>query len=126
MLKKPYVDFRTFKNPTNDMSRKYWEQQEGIKIANDIKRKTAEDAKISELDQYKNQVIQQAIKEAKEYERSHGNSGNFFTDFRYGLREGNKFLKQFNKYASPILNKTAVGSMVTGITSNTSGVIDKL
>jgi len=67
----------------------------------------------------------------REYERKHGNSGNFFKDFAYGFKKGlgytSAILKPFNKYVAPVISMAGpVGSAIAGATTAASGVIDKL
>jgi len=69
--------------------------------------------------------------EARAYERSHGNSGNFFKDFKYGFKYGAKqasnVLKPFNKYVAPVISMAGpVGRGIAGATTATAGVLDRL
>ncbi len=128
MLKKPYVDFRTLKNTHSPQYSNFWKQQEDVKTLNDQERMKKEKQNISELDKYKNEVFETARQEARAYERSHGNSGNFLKDFKWGMKYGNeKFVKPFKKYSDPVLSKLGpMGNSISGITGNVSGVVDKL
>ena len=127
MLKKPYVDFRSLKDTHSTQYDSFWNQQEQIRKQNLEEAMKKDKLNISELQRYKNDIIDTAVREAREYERSHGNSGNFFKDFKYGVKYSNKYIKPFNKYATPVLSKMGgTGQAVSSITSNASGIIDKL
>ena len=128
MLKKPYVDFRSLKNTHSPQYDSFWNQQEQIKRINEEEARKRDKLNISELQRYKNDIIDTAVREAKAYERAHGNSGNFLKDFRWGMKySNNTFIKPFNKYATPVLNKLGgTGQAVSKITGNASGIIDKL
>jgi hypothetical protein len=128
MLKKPYVDFRSLKEAHSPQYANFWKQQEQIKAINDQERLKREQQNISELDRYKADVLETARQEARAYERSHGNSGSFFKDMKWGMKYGNNsFIKPFKKYADPVLSKLGpVGNSVSSISGNISGVVDKL
>jgi hypothetical protein len=112
----------------NRNAKDFYENQRNIRDEILRDQKAREDLKISELDLYKRGVIDLAKKEVEEYERTHGQSGNFFTDFKYGLSSANKmFLKPFNKYVAPVLSMAGpVGQSIASTTSTVSGIVDKL
>jgi hypothetical protein len=124
------LSFKDFKNTgrSNDLYKSFWDEQDRIRqqqIAEGIERnRTA----VSELDRYKQGVIEQAKAEARAYERSHGNSGNVFKDIKWGIQKGNQaYIKPFLKYAGPVLEKMGpTGQAVVKTTSGVSGVVDKL
>ena len=83
---------------------------------------------MSELDKYKKGVIEAKIAEVKDWERTHGNSGNFFTDFKWGVGSANKqFMQPFNKYVAPALSMAGpIGASVAKSAGAVSGVVDRL
>ena len=106
----------------------FWTEQERVrnKILGD--QADYERSQVSELDKYKNEVINAKKAEVKEYERTHGHSGNFFTDFKFGVGSANnQFLKPFNKYVAPAISMAGpVGAAVAKSTQSVSGVVDRL
>lgn len=126
MLNKPM-----YGNPlksTNQLYKGFWDEQ--AKLRQDILNSglNMEMNQVSELDRYKREEIKRVQDEVKEYERTHGQSGNFFKDFKYGLSHANNtIIKPFNKYVAPILSKTgAYGAAVGSATNTMSGIVDKL
>lgn len=128
LSKSNYGNPRKNTSSTNSLYSKYWDDQ--AQIRRDILKSSsdAEKYNISELDQYKRAEIKKVEDEVKEYERTHGNSGNFFADFKYGVSSANnKFMKPFNKYVSPVISKMGpVGASIATSTNYTSGIVDKL
>lgn len=122
------LSFKDTKNTSksNDLYRGFWQQQEDIKKQNDIER--ASKIGMSELDRYKRDVINKAVQEVKQYERSHGNSGNFLKDMKWGMTKGNSaYIKPFIKYVGPIVSKLGPeGQAVMKSVEGVSGVVDKL
>ena len=124
------LSFKDMKNTgrTNDMYKSFWDQQD--RIREDLARQGMERNRtaVSELDRYKQDVINKAKQEVREYERSHGNSGNFFKDMKWGVAKGNQtFIKPFIKYAGPIVSKMGPqGQAIMKSTEGVSGVVDKL
>lgn len=120
--------YKSVKNPSasNPLYADFWKEQDAIKRsildAQDLRKD------ISELDKYKFDQIKRVQDEVKEYEKTHGNSGNFFTDFKFGVKSANNsILKPFNKYASPVLSMAGpIGSAIAKTTNTTSGIVDKL
>ena len=128
LSKTNYTNPKKNTSSTNSLYSKYWDEQ--AKIRQDIIKASmdAEKYNISELDKYKRNEIEKVKEEVKEYERTHGNSGNFLKDFKYGVSTANdRYLKPFNKYASPIVGKLGpIGAAISTSTNYTSGVVDKL
>jgi hypothetical protein len=112
----------------NRNARDFYENQRNIRDEILKDQRTQESMKESELDLYKRGIIDLAKKEVEEYERTHGHSGNFFSDFKYGVSTANKMiLKPFNKYVAPVLSKAGpIGQTIAGTTSTISGIVDKL
>jgi len=124
------LSFKDFKDTSssNDLYKSFWDQQEQIRQQQIKDGNERNRTAVSELDRYKQGVIEQAKAEARAYERSHGNSGNFFSDMKWGMQKGNQaFIKPFLKYAGPVLDKMGpTGQAVVKTTSGVSGVVDKL
>ena len=80
-------------------------------------KENAKNNKQSELDTYKQDLIEKKKAEVKEYERTHGNSGNFLTDFSYGVKSAKK--KFFDpalavvNAAAPVVNMIPGGKALT-------------
>jgi hypothetical protein len=129
MLNKPaYTNPLKNTSVSNPLYKGFWDEQ--LKLRQDIlnDRYAMDKNTISELDKYKQDEIKKVQDEVKEYERTHGFSGNFGNDFMFGFRKGNEmFVKPFNKYVSPMLSKLGpVGSAVGSASSTYSGIVDKL
>ena len=124
------LSFKDFKNTgrTNDIYKSFWDEQDRIRQQQIIDGNERNRTAVSELDRYKTDVINRAKAEARSYERSHGNSGNFFSDMKWGMQKGNQaFIKPFIKYAGPIVGKMGpTGAAVMKSTEGVSGVVDKL
>ncbi len=89
-------------NGNNDS---FWNQQNKIRQEILDKNKIEEQGKKSELDRWKQDVIASKVAEVEEWNRTHGNSGNFFTDFKYGFGKAYRDLgKPFLKYGSKALS----------------------
>lgn len=112
----------------NSLYKGFWDEQ--AKLRTDILNSglELEKSNISELDRYKQDQIKRVEDEVKEYERTHGHSGNFFTDFKFGVKSANdKFIKPFNKYAAPVISKLGpVGTAIGATTNQVSGIVEKL
>ena len=77
---------------------------------------------------YRGEIIDDMKRKVKEEEAASGHSGNFFKDFKYGVKEANKtVMRPFNKYVAPVLSMTGpIGSAISSSTRAVSGVVDKL
>jgi hypothetical protein len=123
--------FKPVKNTTssNPLYKDFWDEQQRIR-GNVLRARSEEEKKVlSELDKYKEDLIQKTKDEVKEYERTHGNSGNFLKDFKFGFKKGNEmFVKPFNKYVAPVLSSVGgpIGKSIGTASSGYSGVVDKL
>jgi hypothetical protein len=122
-----FKDFRDTSS-SNDLYKSFWDQQEQIRQQQIKDGNERNRTAVSELDRYKQDVIDQAKAEVRAYERSHGNSGSFFKDMKFGMNYGNRaFIKPFIKYAGPIVGKMGpTGAAVMKSTEQVSGVVDKL
>jgi hypothetical protein len=75
----------------------YWNEQD--RLRNEILRDQALQSRnnVSELDRYKQGEIDRVKREVKDYEASHGYSGNFLKDMKWSLGYANDhMLKPFN------------------------------
>jgi hypothetical protein len=129
MLNKPaYTNPLKNTSVSNPLYKGFWDEQQ--KLRQDIlnSQYALENNTISELDKYKQEEIKKVQDEVKQYERTHGFSGNFLKDFSFGFKQGNEmFIKPFNKYVSPMLSKLGPTGSAIGSASNTySGIVDKL
>jgi len=128
MLKKAFVDYRNLKDTHSPEYATFWNRQQ--EIQKQLQEETYKKGKetISPYDQKLAEMIAYEKAKVRAYERSHGNSGNFFKDFKYGLKYGsNHFIKPITKHAAPVISMlgpvgAAVGTSMTAV----SGVIDKL
>ena len=104
-------DYWANKNKDSD----FWKKQNETR--NDLLKENAKNNKQSELDTYKQDLIEKKKAEVKEYERTHGNSGNFLTDFSYGVKSAKK--KFFDpalavvNAAAPVVNMIPGGKALT-------------
>lgn len=129
MLNKPsYTNPLKNTSVSNPLYKGFWDEQQ--KLRQDIlnNQSAIDKNTISELDKYRQEQIKKVQDEVKEYERTHGFSGDFVKDFTYGFKKGNEmFIKPFNKYVSPVLSKLGpVGSAIGSASSTYSGIVDKL
>lgn len=107
----------------------YWNEQQRLRNQILADQAKLEKTQVSELDRYKQDVINAKIAEVKEYERTHGFSGNFLKDFTWGVTHANDtMLKPFNKYIAPVLSAVGgpIGKSIATTTSGFSGVVDRL
>jgi hypothetical protein len=103
-----------WKNKTSNDD--FWKQQGNLRKGILDEKEKANKGKVSELDKYKNEQIQKVKDEVAEYERTHGNSGNFLKDAVWGFNEGKRrFVDPVNKVvqkAAPVLNFVPGGKAV--------------
>jgi hypothetical protein len=99
-------DYWSNKNKDSD----FWKKQNETR--NDLLKENAKNNKQSELDTYKQDLIEKKKAEVKEYERTHGNSGNFLTDFGYGVKSAKK--KFFDPALAAVNAAAPVVNMIPG------------
>jgi hypothetical protein len=111
----------------NPLYASFWDQQTTLRNQLLQEQARREKSTVSELDKYKNDQIQKVQAEVKEYERTHGQSGNFWKDFKYGVvSANNSTIKPFLKYTKPVLSMTPIGASASSAVEGLSGVVDRL
>ncbi len=108
--RKPMARKKGLGRQPNSDHKGFWKEQQILKeklVSDSTKNQPR-----SELDKYKDKVIQDKKDEVKQWEKENGNSGNFFKDAKFGFKSAKKkffdpVLNVANK-ASPVLNKIPI------------------